>query len=281
MHGPLISVIIPTYNRPAELAELLESLAGQTYRPFEVIIVNDCGEPVDPIVALYPELTIKSVTLDTNSKHVHARNRGLELAEGELIMLCDDDDLLLKGHMERMVAALGEKGLVYSDVEIVEYAWNEAGTVRLPRSRRLFAYTCDLAEMRRFSTFVPSGCLYRKQLHERIGRFDPEMYHYWDWDFFLRVAACIPVDRVPAASVLYAFSPGGGNNSNKFDSMRKHLDKLSAKHDLGPLPTKNFYLLLEEEGVRKRQAESEIVWDGKPTISRWAQVADPEMRNRN
>ena len=270
MRAPLISVIIPTFNRRAELAELLESLTRQSYRPFEVIIVNDCGEPVEPVAELYPELDIKLVTLETNSKHVHARNRGLELARGELIMLCDDDDLLLPGHMERMLAALGDKGLVYSDVEIVEYEWNEAKTIRLPRRRRLFAYECDLAEMRRFSTFVSSGCLYRRRLHGEIGLFDPEVYHYWDWDFFLRAAECVPVGRVPVAGVLYAFSPGGSNNSNKFESMRGYLDKLSAKHGLGPLPTKNFFTLLEEEGVRKRQAESEIVWDGKPTISRWA-----------
>lgn len=270
MHSPLISVIIPTYNRPAELAELFESLVAQTYPHFEVIVVNDCGTPVEPIAALYPELNIKLAALETNSKHVHARNRGLELAEGELIMLCDDDDLLLPGHMERMLAALGNRKLVYSDVEIVEYEWNEAGTVRLPKQRRLFAYTCDLAEMRRFSTFVSSGCLYRKELHDEIGTFDVNMYHYWDWDFFLRAAACGPVGRVPAAGVLYAFAPGGGNNSNKFDSMRGYLDKLSAKHGLGPLPTKNFYLLLEEEEVRKRQAKSEILWDGRPTISRLA-----------
>ncbi|RAV22296.1 glycosyltransferase family 2 protein [Paenibacillus contaminans] len=259
---PLISVVIPTYNRLGELGELLESLSRQTYRNLQIIIVNDNGVSVDALCSCYRELSIRVIDMEANGKHVRARNRGVEEAEGEFILLCDDDDLLVPEHIENMHRGIEDSDLVYSDVEIVEFNWS--GGVRLPVSRRTFAYEHDLEAMRRFSTFVPSGCLYRRSIHETIGFFDTEVYHYWDWDFFLRVSESFRVRRVPAAGVLYAFALGGDNLSGQLEDMRPYLDKLSRKHGLGELPTKNFFLLLEEEDVKSREAETSLLWDGTP-----------------
>ncbi|MEX2414954.1 MAG: glycosyltransferase family 2 protein [Paenibacillaceae bacterium] len=268
MKQPFISIIIPTYHRLGALAELLEALHRQTYKNFEVIIVNDGGPSVASVVVLYPELQCTYKDLPDNKMHVHARNRGLELATGELIMLCDDDDLIVPEHIERMVAGLGDNDLVYADVEIVQYSTDEQSGSRKPISRQLFAYDDEMEGMRKFSTFMSSGCLYRRSIHDVIGYFDETIHHYWDWDFYLRVVERFRVRRVPVAGVLYAFSPSGGNMSGDLEDMRLYLDKLSAKHGLGWLPTKNFFLLLEEPGVKNRVAKSEIVWDGLGIESR-------------
>lgn len=270
MGQPLVSVIIPTYNRPDALCELLESLWRQSFRDFEVIIVNDAGDSVDFVAGLYPELSIQVINMESNKQHVHARNRGLAHASGTYILLCDDDDLLLPGHMERMVNELGDSDLVYCDVEIFNYIVKDG--VRHAVDRFTFAYEYDAQAMRRFSTFVASGCMYRKELHETLGPFDADMFHYWDWDFFLRVSERFRIKRIPAASVLYAFAEGGGNMSGNAETMKPYLDKLSAKHRLGELPAKNFFLLLEEPEVVRRKAATEIVWDGQPFVSRrnWA-----------
>ncbi|NOU93590.1 glycosyltransferase [Paenibacillus sp. LMG 31456] len=268
MAESLISIIIPTYNRLGYISELIESLWRQTYRHLQIIVVNDAGEPVDVIKELYPELDITIVNMNQNLKHVHARNRGLELVKGDYIMLCDDDDLLIPTHIERMLQEIADADLVYSDVEIFDYILQ--GNTRRATERFVFAYEHDEKAMRRFSTFVSSGCLYRRALHDRLGPFDTEMYHYWDWDFFLRSVELYRVKRVPVASALYAFSQQGGNMSGQHEDMRPYLDKLSAKHGLGELPTKNFFVLLEEPEVRSRKAVTEIVWDGEPIVSRLA-----------
>lgn len=268
MKQPLVSVIIPTYNRPGSLAQLLEALTRQTYTNFEVIIVNDAGRSVANVVELYPELTSTYIELPHNKLHVHARNCGLELAAGELIMLCDDDDLIVPGHMERMVHELRDHDLVYSDAEIVTYSSDQLGLTRKPISRRLFAYDNDLEGMRKFSTFIPSGCLYRRSIHEKIGLFDEQIHHYWDWDFILRVAQSYRVSRVAVAGVIYAYSTSGDNMSSDLENMRPYLDMLSAKHHLGWLPTKNFFLLLEEPSIKSMETSSEIVWDGREVKSR-------------
>ncbi len=269
MPTPTVSIVIPTYNRPDALCELLESLARQTCPDFEVIVVNDAGTNVGFVRTLYPELALQVLDMPENGKHVRARNRGLQQAAGEFVMLCDDDDLIVPDHLERMLGEIRDHDLVYSDVEIFDYVVRD-GT-RIATARRLFAYQHDLAGMRQFSTFVSSGCLYRRAIHDRIGTFDPAVYHYWDWDFFLRAAACLRVKRVPVASALYAFSAAGGNLSGEAQAeMRLYLDVLARKHGLGDLPVKNFFLLLEEPAVKARAAASTIVWDGRPVISRRA-----------
>jgi glycosyltransferase involved in cell wall biosynthesis len=272
--SPLVSIVTPTYNRPGELGELLEALSRQTYKRLQIVIVNDNGESVFPVCKLYPELDIRVIDSESNRKHVAARNRGLAEATGEFVMPCDDDDLLVPTHIETMVRELVSTGcdMVYSDAEIVDFV--REGGVRVPVGRLVFAYEHDVSAMRKFSTFVPSGSLYRKSLHESIGLFDEDVYHYWDWDFFLRVSERHKVKRVPIAGVLYAFSQNGGSNlSGQLEDMRPYLNRLSAKHGLGDLPTKNFFLLLEEPDVKNRQAETTIVWDGAPFRSRY--VPDP------
>ncbi|SEM87571.1 glycosyltransferase [Paenibacillus sp. OV219] len=269
--NPLISVIIPTYNRPGALCELLECLYRQTYNHLEVIIINDNGENIDFVSQLYPELNIVVIHLIENAKHVVARNEGIRRASGDYILLCDDDDLLVPTHVETMLERIADVDLVYSDAEIVEY--ETVGKTRIPVNRSLFAYDSDREAMRSFSTFVASGCLYHKNIHHQIGMFDEEVYHYWDWDFYLRVSENHAVKRVPIAGTLYSFAASGDNLSGSLSDMEPFLKLLSEKHDLGPLPTKNFFLLLEEPEILKRKAESKVVWDGEPTISRWANIS--------
>ncbi|WP_208592160.1 glycosyltransferase family 2 protein [Gracilibacillus suaedae] len=260
MPKPYVSIIITTFNRRVALAELLTALVEQTYQNFEVIIINDAGEKVNDVAALYSELDITIIDLPENRYHVYARNKGIKKAEGELIMLMDDDDLPLPIHLEIMIAQMGAADLAYSDVEIVNY--QETNKKRTPINHHLFAYHFDVDAMRKFSTYVPSGSVYRKSIHDEIGLFDESVRNYWDWDFFLRVAEKHRIKRVPVASILYEFSQSGNNQSKKLGNMRYYLDQLSAKHQLGNLPTKNFYLLLEEPDVKKREAPSDRIWDG-------------------
>ncbi|MGN8646002.1 glycosyltransferase family 2 protein [Gracilibacillus sp. HCP3S3_G5_1] len=260
MTKPNVSIIVTTYNRKVALAELLAALVDQTYQDFEVIIINDAGEKINDVVALYTDLTITLIDLPENCYHVYARNKGVEQANGELIMLMDDDDLPLPIHLETMVANIADADLVYSDVEIVNY--QETDEKRIPIQHQLFAYHFDVNAMRKFSTYVPSGSIYRKTIHKEIGFFDESVRNYWDWDFFLRVAEKHRIKRVPIASVLYEFSDSGDNQSKKLDKMRYYLDRLSEKHQLGHLPTKNFYLLLEEPEIKDREAPSNRIWDG-------------------
>ncbi len=264
---PKVSIVIPTYNRALFLCELLESLTHQTYQNFEVIIVNDQGEPISFVRELYSDLSITAIDSAKKLGHVAARKKGVEQSRGEFILLCDDDDLLLPTHIEQLVNEMSSSDLVYTDVEIFRYEVKNEH--RIPTQHFLFAYDNKLEDMKRFSTFVPSGCMYKKALHDKIGPFDESVNNYWDWDFYLRAAEHNRVKRLPVASVLYANHPEKQNRSSQLEKMRFYLDRLSLKHNLGELPTKNFWLLLEEPEMRLRQSPSMRIWDGKIRKSRF------------
>lgn len=162
-----ISIVIATYNRLLELGELLESISKQTVLPHEVIIVNDGGESVAVLVDLYKELPIKTIELTENVKHVKARNIGVQQATGDAIMLCDDDDMIVANHIEQAQLYLREADLIYFDAEIVAFEIQDQ--TRYPLSRKTFAYQYDIEEMRKFSTYIPSGSVYKRNVHEKIG----------------------------------------------------------------------------------------------------------------
>ncbi len=245
----------------------MESLHRQSYQNFEIVIVNDGGPPVDVLVELYPHLKMTIINLVDNSRHVHARNIGLAAAKGDYILLCDDDDLLLNDHLEQSLEKIAEFDLIFSDVEIVNFEVVDG--VRTPVNRMLFAYEHNLEEMKKVSTFVSSGCLYRKSLHDHIGGFDESVNNYWDWDFFLRVSYQFRVKRLPRASVLYEFSTSQLNESKSLDELRmSYLTRLCEKHDLGELSQENFFTLLRKPEMVRRKAKSEIIWDGSPFVSR-------------
>ncbi|MET3696829.1 glycosyltransferase involved in cell wall bisynthesis [Bacillus oleivorans] len=268
MKKPLISVIIPTFNRLGPLSELVESLFRQTFQDFEIIIVNDQGEPVDRIQSLYPELQIKILTPAKKLHHVGCRNEGLACTEGSFIMLCDDDDFVVPDHLEQMADAIQDADFVYTDVEMVDFITDNG--VRCPHSRTVFAYEWDRELVRKFNPYISSGSLYRKEIHQQIGSFDEEVHNYWDWDFFLRVIESgLKIKKLPAANTIYAFTPDGSNISAGLNEKRQtYLQKFSEKHNLGSLSQENFWTMMDRPFVKTKRSQSKIVWDGKPMIYR-------------
>lgn len=260
---PLVSVIIPTYNRPRLLTECLHALSLDPYKNIEVIVVNDAGSDPTPVTQpLQDRMKITIISLPINRGHVYARNCGLKQAEGEMIMLCDDDDIILPGHVARMVQAYRpeQDTLLYSDVEIVTYT--HARGHREPMGRQAFAFDFDPTLLQKWNIIISSGILYPHRLHEQIGLFDEEMRDYWDWDFFLRVANMGLMRRIPFADVLYFVSAAGENLSSHPSAMQKSLIRFQRKHHLGTLPVSSFLLMTKEPSLSPYRKPSCVMWNG-------------------
>lgn len=102
---PLVSIIVPTFNRRDELTRLLELLSRQTYPNFEVVIVNDAGEPVDDVVA--PHASFARLHVQETNRGIFATvMHGLELARGAYIQFLADDDALYPDHLARLMSAM-------------------------------------------------------------------------------------------------------------------------------------------------------------------------------
>lgn len=99
----MISVIVPVYNSEKYLNECIASICNQSYKDFEIIIVNDCssdasGSIIEQLVLIHPNIV--SITLSKNSGLSAARNAGLDAAKGEYVCYVDSDDILEKNYLE-------------------------------------------------------------------------------------------------------------------------------------------------------------------------------------
>ena len=105
---PLVSVVIPTFNRPSDLHAALTSVREQTYPNVEAVVVNDYGTPVDDIVAEFPFARL--VEHSTNRGAVAGLQTGMRNARGDYIQFLPDDDLIYPDHIERVMYALLRTG---------------------------------------------------------------------------------------------------------------------------------------------------------------------------
>jgi glycosyltransferase involved in cell wall biosynthesis len=235
--GPAVSVVIPTYNHRDYVVRALESVWAQSFRDFEIVVVND-GSPDDTVEVLRPHVQagrIHRFIDQANAGQGAARNRGIAESRGEFIALLDDDDFWPEDKLERQVAALranpgavvvyGQPVPVGADGEPREpldpygnplpWPWESPGG----HVHRAFSERCWMVS--------PGQALVRRAALG--GRpFDPSIRNCDDWDLWLRLAE--------RAEFLYEDRPAlfyrlhDANASRDVLKMRRNEFKLLRKH---------------------------------------------------
>lgn len=265
---PTVSVLIPTFARPHDLAACLHAIAAQRGPlALQVCVVNDGGPSVRAIAeSFHPALDVQYVDAPAGGQ-VEARNRALQMAEGEYIALCDDDDRWLPHHVRDLLAALAANAgarFAFCDAELV---WMEGDPGRrLPVRRRPFAWREHRQLLPCWNPIAPSSVLYTRDLQHQLGPFDVTMSHYWDWDFWLRVNAETALTRVPACHMLYAIAVDESSQSADPARMRQALYWLMEKHALGDLPSSNFGRMLDEPALAPFRDATVTPWSGDQRI---------------
>lgn len=118
MNNPLVSVIVPNYNHAQFLPERMESILGQTYQNFEVIILDDCStDNSREVIEQYrdnPHVS-KIVYNDVNTGKPFVQwRKGIEMAKGELVWIAESDDSCDKHLLEKLVPFVESENLVYA-----------------------------------------------------------------------------------------------------------------------------------------------------------------------
>jgi LmbE family N-acetylglucosaminyl deacetylase/glycosyltransferase involved in cell wall biosynthesis len=208
--GPApLAVVVRTRNRPALLVQALESLRAQTARPIQVVVVNDGGASVCPLVESFRDsFEISLQELPESRGRSAAANLGVESSKQDLVAFLDDDDLCFPDHFERLVSAhrSGPEPVVYSDAVTVVY--RREGEEWKPGARTL-QYSLDfdrdyllLANYIPLHTLVLPRALYRK-----LGGFDEVLEYSEDWDFLIRASFETSFRHVRAVTCEYRVFP--------------------------------------------------------------------------
>lgn len=189
----LVSTIIPVYNRPEMVRTAVESVLAQTYRPIEIILVNDgstdeSGQVLDALAAGHPQ-EIRVIHKENGGPGL-AREAGRQIARGAFIQYLDSDDWLLPNKFADQVAALRahpECGIAYGTSMYVD----AQGTVINPVSRwtgRTFNDVFPSFLVRRWwYTHTP---LFRRSLSDAAGPWPKQRPE--DWDLEARMGALRP-----------------------------------------------------------------------------------------
>lgn len=189
---PLVSIIMPTKNRLDLIGRALDSIIEQTYRNWELIVVNDGGDDISTVVdSRASRGPIRSIRLDQSVGQAAARNIAMHEARGQIICYLDDDDIYLPHHLETVVTALSCEGrsFVYTDAVLVqEWHYN-----REPREagERTNPYEHDEYSRNRLlvNNYIPINTwAHWKTCIDKIGVFDESLNCYEDWEFLLRLS---------------------------------------------------------------------------------------------
>jgi len=178
--APLVSVIVPTYNRASMLVRAIDSVLSQTFKNLEVLIVDDAStDNTGSIIEQLSDSRIRYLRHKTNRGGSAARNTGIQAATGKYIAFLDDDDEWEADKTECQLEALKRYDVVLctSDQEV----------------RKLRRYsnkkTVDLEDLRRGRfTAGGTGVLMAKTKIFREVMFDENLPRYQDWDVFIRIA---------------------------------------------------------------------------------------------
>jgi len=117
----LVSIIMPSWNTGMFIAESIQSVLGQTYTNWELIIVDDCSsDNTDDVVASYSDPRIKYYHNKINSGAALTRNKALREAQGEWIAFLDSDDLWTPEKLEKQIGFMKENNYSFSYHEYIK-----------------------------------------------------------------------------------------------------------------------------------------------------------------
>lgn len=186
--APLVSVIIPTYNRAATIRRAVDSVLIQDYRPLELIVVDDGSE--DESGSLLRDLAdreLLSLIRQPNQGVSAARNRGIEASKGELIAFLDSDDEWLPGKIKAQVEYFRQNP---SEVLVQsQERWMRQGRRVNPGRKHLKKAGDIFTDSVKLCLISPSAVMLKRSLLDEVGLFDENLPACEDYDLWLRILA--------------------------------------------------------------------------------------------
>lgn len=192
MESPLVSVIIPAYNRAELMRETIESVLAQDYNNIEVLVLDDgsSDHTVEVLKSYGDRIRWES---HPNMGETRTVNKGFALARGEILSVLSSDDVFLPGIVSAAVATLQrdrEVVVAYCDYLFID------STGRILQFWKTFDF--DLAEVLRDCECPPGpGAFFRREVVEMAGPRDERIRGVGDFEFWLRVALVGKLRRIP------------------------------------------------------------------------------------
>lgn len=186
---PLVSVIIPVYNRESTIQRALDSVLNQSYTKLEIIVVDDgSSDKTVEVVKGYKDERVKLICLKQNGGANAARNKGICAAKGEYIAFQDSDDEWLEDKLLLQIKHMQEKDKEVCYSSYILYEGN--GTRVIPdNADNIELYEDSIREVLKRGNVIPTPTLviHRKAV-EKAGVFDEALPRLQDYEYAIRLA---------------------------------------------------------------------------------------------
>jgi len=213
--GPLVSVIIPTYNRAPDLDRALKSLLAQTYRFWEAIVIdNHSTDDTDSLIASINDPRIKLFKVHNEGVIALSRNVGIKQSKGEYVAFLDSDDWWVPGKLEEVINRfIVGADVVYHDLSLATKS-SQKILIKRTNTRTLKSPVFNDLIMHG-NALATSSAVVRRSLLEKVGGFSEErqLIAAEDYDAWLRIAS-VSESFVRIPKVLGFYWLGGGNLSS-------------------------------------------------------------------
>jgi len=189
--SPVVSVILPTYNRVQYFQKALASILNQSYENLQVIVVNDGGQDVSDIVESFYDSRILFINRKENFGKAFSLNQALKNAEGKYVAYLDDDDIFYPYHIETLVDALENRTdckVAYSDLYKVYCKIQQNGYRQVLSKIIEVSRDFDRFFMLHFNHVLHVSLMHRRDLIEKTGPYNENLNVLIDWDMTRRLA---------------------------------------------------------------------------------------------
>jgi glycosyltransferase involved in cell wall biosynthesis len=192
--SPLVSVIIPTFNRANVIANAIESVLSQRYRPLEIIVVDDGSSDNTETVVRHFTSCVRYVR-QSNGGPSSARNHGTRISRGEILMFLDSDDVFLPGKLGHQVRLLSVAGpdvpccigsAILREEAGRDYVSFEIARLHPKHIDGLWTNPAIVFSTR-FLVFNPVASI-RREAFIACGGFNESLHAHEDWDLALRLS---------------------------------------------------------------------------------------------
>lgn len=254
VRSPSVSVVVPSKNRPREVARLLESLRAQATMPLEVIVVDQSMPRYD----LVPFAELVHVHAPNLRGLTAARNTGIDCSRGDIVLFFDDDVFIKSDCVKEVAQTFGARPDVVGAQCTIHNPWDDAPVSLYDLSTRIFERGFfNSRPQRRRDELVPRlidglASAYRRSLfaHERFDEGLPGYGLAEDWDFTKRAARHGRLIVIPRARVDHEHSAANRHDPVTYMRLRRTnilylYEKLDADSDVRNRFWKRWWLLGE------------------------------------
>jgi glycosyltransferase involved in cell wall biosynthesis len=228
---PVVSIITPIFNSEDTIMECYKSVCNQTFRNWEMIMVDDGSADCTPQIISTIEDPQTRILTQNNQGVSAARNRGIQHAKGKYIAFLDSDDVWKPEKLEQQLKIFEENvsniGLVHTGYRIFETDPNESSKAYV----KSLPFDDESESLRIIleNFLVLSSVMIRHDVLKQIGNFDEDLFGTEDWDLFIRIRKSYCFQFLDQELTLYRYHENGISKNvtrqinQEMNVLKKHL----------------------------------------------------------